>query len=252
MTDLLTVTDLGKNYGGIKALTGVNFSIAHGEHVAIVGDNGAGKSTLVRSISGVEAIDEGEMVFDGEVRQFKSPLEARNAGIETVYQDLALANDLDVVDNLFLGREIFHVKAAGMSILNRRAMRKRAHELLDQVGVRILNLSNQIRDMSGGQRQGVAIARAAGWGSKMIILDEPTAALGVRETGQVEEIIRGLKTQGVAVVLVSHNLSQVFKLADSIMVFRRGKLVTHKRKQDTTPEDIVAHITGLAGSDLYA
>lgn len=243
---LLQVRGLGKHYGGVTAVAGLDLVLAPGEHAAVVGDNGAGKSTFVRMISGAERPDEGRVHFDGVECHFRSPLDARRAGIETVYQDLSLADDLDVVDNLFLGRELFRLRAGGLSVLDRRAMRRRAADLLDEVGVRIPSLSAPIRDMSGGQRQGVAIARAAGWGSKMIILDEPTAALGVRETGQVEDIIRGLKRAGTAVILVSHNLRQVFDLVDTIFVFRRGRLVGRRSAADTAPQEVVAMITGVA------
>jgi fructose transport system ATP-binding protein len=242
---LLQVTGLGKNYGGVKALADVDISIAPGEHIAVVGDNGAGKSTFVRMISGAERPDAGTIHFDGADRSFRSPLDARSAGIETVYQDLCLADDLDVVDNLFLGRELFRVRCAGLSILNRKAMKNRAKELLDEVGVGIPSLNEPIRGMSGGQRQSVAIARAAGWGSKLIILDEPTAALGVRETAGVEEIVRGLKKSGTGVVLVSHNLRQVFDLMDTVFVFRRGRLVGRREVASTTPQEVVAMITGV-------
>jgi fructose transport system ATP-binding protein len=249
MEPLLRVQGLEKHYGGVTALSGLDLQLLPGEHAAVVGDNGAGKSTFVRMISGAERPDGGRISFDGAECNFKSPLEARGAGIETVYQDLSLADDLDVVDNLFMGREIFRVKLGGLSILNRKAMRKRAHELLDEVGVRIPSLSERIRGMSGGQRQGVAIARASGWGSKLIILDEPTAALGVRETGQVEDIIRGLKESGTSVVLVSHNLRQVFDLMDTVFVFRRGRLVGRRDVATTTPQEIVAMITGVSGAE---
>jgi ABC-type sugar transport system ATPase subunit len=242
---LLSARGLGRHYGGVRALTGLDLVLSPGEHAAVVGDNGAGKSTFVRMISGAERPDDGHIEFDGQRCHFRSPLDARSAGIETVYQDLSLADDLDVVDNLFLGRELFHLKLAGLSVLNRRAMRRRAEELLDEVGVNIPSLSGKIRGMSGGQRQGVAIARAAGWGSKLIILDEPTAALGVRETAQVENIVRGLKRSGTAVVLVSHSLRQVFDLMDTIFVFRHGRLVGRRDVARTTPQEIVAMITGV-------
>ena len=251
---LLEAQSLAKHYGGVKALTGVDLQIAPGEHVAVVGDSGVGKSTFWRMVSGAERPDVGTVLFDGVERHFRSPLDARAAGIETVYQDLSLADDLDVIDNLFLGRELFRFRLSGLSVLNRKAMRKRAQELLFEVGVRIPSLSSPIRGMSGGQRQGVAIARAAGWGSKLIVLDEPTAALGVRETAGVEEIIRGLKRNGTAVLLVSHNLRQVFELMDAVFVFRRGQLVGRRQISSTTPEEVVSMITGAneASATAYA
>jgi ABC-type sugar transport system ATPase subunit len=253
-TPLLHVSGLGKHYGGVKALTDVDLTLAPGEHAAVVGDNGAGKSTFVRMISGAERPDAGTIHFDGEDRNFRSPLDARGTGIETVYQDLCLADDLDVIDNLFLGRELFRFRLGGLSVLNRKAMKQRARDLLDEVGVGIPSMTEPIRGMSGGQRQSVAIARAAGWGSKLIILDEPTAALGVRETAGVEEIVRGLKRSGTAVVLVSHNLRQVFDLMDTVFVFRRGRLVGRREVASTTPQEVVAMITGVsdAASVEYA
>jgi fructose transport system ATP-binding protein len=241
---ILSARGLSRHYGGVRALTDLDLDLMPGEHAAVVGDNGAGKSTFVRMISGAERPDAGTITFDGSACHFRSPLEARGVGIETVYQDLSLADELDVVDNLFLGRELFHLKLSGLSILNRRAMRRRAQELLDEVGVGIPSLKEKIRGMSGGQRQSVAIARAAGWGSKLIILDEPTAALGVRETAGVENIVRGLKRSGTAVVLVSHNLRQVFDLMDTVYVFRRGRMVGRREISSTTPQEIVAMITG--------
>lgn len=247
---LLDVRALGRRYGGVTAITGLDLSLAAGEHAAIVGDNGAGKSTFVKIISGVEPPDEGGFRFAGAECRFKSPLDARRAGIETVYQDLSLADDLDVVDNLFLGREMFALRAGGLSVLDRRAMRRRAGELLAEVGVKIPSLRDPVRAMSGGQRQGIAIARAAGWGSKLIILDEPTAALGVRETAQVEKIVRGLKRSGTSVLLISHDLRQVFDLVDVVFVFRRGRLAGRRAVADTTPQEVVAMITGAAEAPI--
>jgi ABC-type sugar transport system ATPase subunit len=245
---LLSARGLGRHYGGVRALTGLDLVLSPGEHAAVVGDNGAGKSTFVRMISGAERPDDGHIEFGGQRCHFRSPLDARSAGIETVYQDLSLADDLDVVDNLFLGRELFHLKLAGLSVLNRRAMRRRAEELLDEVGVNIPSLSGKIRGMSGGQRQGVAIARAAGWGSKLIILDEPTAALGVRQTAQVLALIKRLREQGHAVIVISHNLADVFEVADRIFVLRLGREAGDFPAGKTNQDQVVAAITGASGN----
>jgi fructose transport system ATP-binding protein len=177
-------------------------------------------------------------------------VEARLNGIETVYQDLALANDLGVVENIFLGREYCKMKLGPLSILNHRKMKKQAAEMLDETGIKIQNLEVPISNLSGGQRQGVAIARAAGWGSNLILLDEPTAALGVQETKRVEEIIRKLKKNGIAALMISHNLTQVFSLSDEIWVLRHGKMVGHRTTKESEPREIVSMITGA--DTLYA
>jgi fructose transport system ATP-binding protein len=241
---ILSTRGLSKHYGGARALEDANFELRAGEHVAIVGDNGAGKSTFVRQITGVERPSAGKIFFEGREVEFKTPIEARDIGIETVFQNLALADDLDVPSNLFLGREKVLFNLGPFSILDRKAMRKATEAALVRTAVKIPNLSSTIRHMSGGQRQCVAIARTATFASKLIIMDEPTAALGVQETAQVENIIRTLKENGEPLILVSHNMRQVFDLVDRIVVFRRGRIVANLRKQDTDGNDIVAYITG--------
>ncbi len=250
---ILKIEGLSKNYGGVQALINANFELRQGEHVAIMGDNGAGKSTFVRQITGVEKPTSGSIWFDGKTVNFAGPLDAREAGIETVFQNLALADDLDVPSNLFLGREKILFNLGPFSILDYKGMRKATEEALVRTAVKIPSLSNTIRNMSGGQRQCVAIARTATFASKLIIMDEPTAALGVQETAQVENIIRQLKANGEPLILISHNMRQVFDLVDRIVVFRRGRLVANLRKQDTSGEDIVSYITGAkAGLDQDA
>jgi len=182
--------------------------------------------------------------MDGQAVAFDSPLDAREQGVETVFQNLALAEDLDVPANIFMGREITRLNLGPLSILNHRAMRAQSVEMLSTTGVKIQDLSEPMRGMSGGQRQCVAIARAAGFAKKLIILDEPTAALGVQETARVEEIIRGLKARGVPLIIISHNLRQVFDLVDRIYVFRQGRIICSRLKAQTTPEEIVGLITG--------
>jgi fructose transport system ATP-binding protein len=245
MSDIILKTEaLTKHYGGVEALTGANFELKRGEHVAIMGDNGAGKSTFVRQITAVEQRTSGKVMFDGQEVNFKTPLEARQAGIETVFQNLALADDLDVPSNLFLGRERVLFNLGPFSILDFKAMRASTVEALKRTGVKIPNLSNSIRRMSGGQRQCVAIARTATFASKLIIMDEPTAALGVAETAQVEKIIQTLKENGEPLILISHNMRQVFDLVDRIVVFRRGRIVANLLKKETTGEEVVQYITG--------
>lgn len=253
MTDIILETrGLTKHYGGVHALTDANFVLRKGEHVAIMGDNGAGKSTFVRNITGVERPTRGEIHFDGQPMTFATPIEAREAGIEAVFQNLALADDLDVPSNLFLGREKVRFNLGPFSILDKRAMREATMAALQKTGVKIPNLGNTIRNMSGGQRQCVAIARTAAFKSKLVIMDEPTAALGVQETAQVEQIIRTLKAAGEPLILISHNMRQVFDLVDRIVVFRRGRIVANLRKEETNGQDVVAYITGAKTGAEYA
>ena len=245
MSDVILKTEgLTKFYGGVHALENANFELRNGEHVAIMGDNGAGKSTFVRQITGVEQPTRGTITFDGKAVTFAGPLDAREAGIEAVFQNLALADDLDVPSNLFLGREKILFNLGPFSILDFKGMREATRKALARTAVKIPSLSNTIRNMSGGQRQCVAIARTATFASKLIIMDEPTAALGVQETAQVENIIKTLKANGEPLILISHNMRQVFDLVDRIVVFRRGKIVANLRKQDTDGNDIVSYITG--------
>ena len=251
---ILETQDLTKHYGGVHALTGANFQLKHGEHVAIMGDNGAGKSTFVRQITGVEQRTRGDIIFDGKPVHFSGPLEAREAGIEAVFQTLALADDLDVPDNLFLGREKTKWDWLGpFRLLDYKSMRQATLEGLEKTAVKIPNIHNSIRNMSGGQRQCVAIARTATFHSKLTIMDEPTAALGVQETQQVENIIRTLKEAGEPLILISHNMRQVFDLVDRIVVFRRGKICANLdiKNDKITGEDVVGFITGAKTQEEY-
>jgi fructose transport system ATP-binding protein len=253
MSDIVLKTEgLTKYYGGVHALENCNFELKQGEHVAIMGDNGAGKSTFVRQITAVEQRTSGKISFMGKEINFKTPLEAREAGIETVFQNLALADDLDVPSNLFLGREKIKFNLGPFSILDFASMRNATRDALVRTGVKIPSLSNSIRRMSGGQRQCVAIARTATFASKLIIMDEPTAALGVQETAQVENIVKTLKANGEPLILISHNMRQVFDLADRIIVFRRGRMVANLVKKDTNGEEVVAYITGAKTAKEFA
>lgn len=246
---VLSTRGLTKRYGGITALEDVDFDLWPGEHAAIVGDNGAGKSTFVRMITGVEKPTAGNIVFEGRDVRFESPLAAREAGIETVFQSLALADDLSVPANIFLGREEVYFEFGPLSILNEKKMLRRSEEALRRTGVKIPSFKASIATMSGGQRQCVAISRSAGFASKLIIMDEPTAALGVQETKQVETIIASLKQQGTPCILISHNLRQVLDLVDRVFVFRRGRLAGVLDAAKTTSNEIVAMITGLLTGD---
>jgi len=250
---ILETQGLTKHYGGVHALNDANFVLHKGEHVAIMGDNGAGKSTFVRQITGVEQRTSGTIKFDGKEVRFSGPIDAREAGIETVFQTLALADDLDVPDNLFLGREITKFDWLGpFRMLDYKAMRQATVDGLERTAVKIPNINNTIQNMSGGQRQCVAIARTATFASKLTIMDEPTAALGVQETAQVENIIRTLKENGEPLILVSHNMRQVFDLVDRIIVFRRGRIVANLKVEETDGQDVVAYITGAKTGEEYA
>lgn len=249
---VLKTEDLTKHYGGVHALEGADFELKNGEHVAIMGDNGAGKSTFVRQITGVEQRTRGRIWLYGDEVNFAGPLDAREAGIETVFQTLALADDLDVPDNLFLGREMTKWNWLGpFRVLDYKGMRDATVAGLERTAVKIPNVRNTIRNMSGGQRQCVAIARTATFHSRLTIMDEPTAALGVQETAQVENIVRQLKEAGEPLILISHNMRQVMDLVDRIIVFRRGRIVANLDRNETDGQDVVAYITGAKTGTEY-
>ncbi len=240
---LLEARDVSLAFGSVQALREVSLALRPGEITALVGDNGAGKSTLVRCISGIHRPDSGEIVFDGAPVRFASPQDARAAGIETVHQNLALVEDLTVWQNLFLNREIVR-RVGPLAFLDRRAMRARAEEMVSALAVNVPAVTARVRRLSGGQRQAVALCRAAGFSSKLVIMDEPTAALGVQETARVESLITRLRDEGHAVLLVSHNFDQVMRLSDQVWVMRAGRCVAGRRTAGTTGEEIVALITG--------
>jgi ABC-type sugar transport system ATPase subunit len=241
-TPLIRIDRVRKEFGAVVALEEVTLDVNPGDIVALVGDNGAGKSTLVKCIAGVYPPTSGQIVLEGRPIHFSSPLDARSQGIEAVFQDLALANLQPVYMNMFLGRELV---TGPLRRLDREAMAAETQTLLDELDVRIDSPQKMIRDLSGGQRQGVAIARAVRWAQRLVLLDEPTAALGIAETRRVEELIRRMRDRGRAIVIVSHSLDQVFRLADRICVLRRGKQVGIRRTSDTTSEEVIAMITGL-------
>jgi ABC-type sugar transport system ATPase subunit len=235
--------DIKKSFGSVEALKGVSISAKPGEVTAIIGDNGAGKSTLIKCISGVYSSDQGAILINGEEVHFTNPEESRSSGIETVYQTLSLIEDLSIWQNLFLNREI--TKGFGpFKVLNKSKMKDEASKMLKNLDVHIPSIKSRTRRLSGGQRQAVAICRAAGWGSSVVIMDEPTAALGVRETAKVEELIKRMKTQGLAILLISHNFDQVLRLADQIWVMRQGELMAGLRADETSGDELVALITG--------
>jgi fructose transport system ATP-binding protein len=247
MQPILTARGLVKRYGRVTALDHADFDLMPGEILAVIGDNGAGKSTLIKAISGAVVPDEGEIRLDGKVVQYRTPIEAREAGIETVYQTLAMSPALSIADNMFMGREMRKPGIMGSVFrqLDRPAMRKFAREKLSDLGLMtIQNIDQAVETLSGGQRQGVAVARAAAFGSKVIILDEPTAALGVKESRRVLELILDVKRRGIPIVLISHNMPHVFEVADRIHIHRLGKRLCVVRPQDHTMSDAVAFMTG--------
>ncbi|NGN40538.1 sugar ABC transporter ATP-binding protein [Mesorhizobium sp. CGMCC 1.15528] len=244
---LLTARGLVKRYGRVTALNQADFDLYPGEILAVIGDNGAGKSSLIKAISGAVNPDEGEIRLEGKQIAFKSPMEARDAGIETVYQNLALSPALSIADNMFLGREIRKQGFMGqwLRMLDRPAMEKRARDKLTELGLMtIQNIGQAVETLSGGQRQGVAVARAAAFGSKVIILDEPTAALGVKESRRVLELILDVKRRGIPIVLISHNMPHVFEVADRIHIHRLGRRLCVINPKDYTMSDAVAFMTG--------
>lgn len=245
---ILELRGISKRFGAVQALSEVNFKIYAGEVVGLVGDNGAGKSTLIKCIAGIHSIDEGEIWFEGRRIHIQNPKDAADLGIQTVYQDLALCDNLDVVANLFLGRE----QTAHFS-LDEVNMEKRSIEVLRELSVSIPSVRTIIASLSGGQRQSVAISRAVMWNSKLVILDEPTAALGVIQSQQVLQVIRNLRQRGLAVIVISHNLEDVFEVVDRITVLHLGRNNGVFDVHGTSREQIVAAITGAEfGKDNFA
>ena len=244
---ILQAKGLIKRYGRVTALDNADFDLMPGEILAVIGDNGAGKSTLIKALCGAVTPDEGEIRLDGQVMNFTNPMQARNAGIETVYQNLALSPALSISDNMFLGREIRKAGPLGswFRMLDRPAMEKRAREKLTELGLMtIQNIGQAVETLSGGQRQGVAVARAAAFGSKVVIMDEPTAALGVKESRRVLELILDVKRRGLPIILISHNMPHVFEVADRIHVHRLGKRLCIINPKEYTMSDAVAFMTG--------
>lgn len=238
---VLSLRNIQKKFGGVTAVHNFSMDINAGEIVALVGDNGAGKSTLVKIVSGVHQPTAGSILLDGSTAELADSSTARDNGIEVVYQDLALADQQPVYMNLFLGREL---RCPPFGLLDRRRMIAESQKLVADLEVKIPSVRSSIRDMSGGQRQGVAIARATRYAKKLILLDEPTAALGVAETSKVENIVRSLKVRNLAVLIISHRLDQVFRLADRICVLRHGRQIGIRSAGDASKNEIVAMITG--------
>ena len=242
---ILSVRGLTKTFGGLTAVDHVDLDIYPGEVLALLGDNGAGKSTLIKCVSGVHNRTGGQVTFHKEKVNFSNPIEARNRGIETIYQDLALANNLDVASNIFLGREKEKTYLGGLiRSLDDKFMRNCAEKALESLHVQIPSIKAPIDTLSGGQRQAVAIARAVYWDAKLMIMDEPTNNLGVPEQKKVLELIVALRDRGVPVVLISHNLPDVFAVADRLIIMHRGRKVTEKKVSDTNSEEVVQYMVG--------
>jgi simple sugar transport system ATP-binding protein len=243
LTDpLLEARGVTRRFGHVQALRGAAFTAHAGEVVALIGDNGAGKSTLVKALAGALRPDSGEILLDGRPVHLADPVAAQRLGIETVYQDLALAYDLDAAANLFLGREL--TRFPFLKLLDRQAMRRRASEAFEELGIRLPDMSAPVRQLSGGQRQCVAVARAVAWASRVVFMDEPTAALGVVQRGQVLDLIRRVRDRGVTVVLISHNMPEVLAVADRVEVLRLGRRVARFTAADTSVEELVSAMTG--------
>nr|WP_042195037.1 ATP-binding cassette domain-containing protein [Kibdelosporangium sp. MJ126-NF4]CEL21591.1 Fructose ABC transporter, ATP-binding component FrcA [Kibdelosporangium sp. MJ126-NF4]CTQ92372.1 Fructose ABC transporter, ATP-binding component FrcA [Kibdelosporangium sp. MJ126-NF4] len=245
MTPVLQAQNIVKRYGSVEALRDASFEVGQGEVVALIGDNGAGKSTLVKCLSGAEIPTSGTILLEGKPITLDSPVAARRLGIETVYQDLAVAPHLDPAANLFLGRELFRKGLLGkLGVLDKAEMRRRATEEFARFGVTLQNVDVPIGSLSGGQRQSVAVARSVAWASKVVFMDEPTAALGVVQREKVLDVIRRVRDEGMAVVLISHNMPEVLSVSDRVEVLRLGKRVARFTAADASLEDLVGAMTG--------
>jgi len=245
MEPMLSVKGLVKRFGGLTAVDHVDLDVHQGEVVGLVGDNAAGKSTLIKCVSGVYQADEGEIYFKGERAHFARPIDARRAGIETIYQDLALAGNLGVSANIFMGREVKRKYLGGLvTTLDEAFMNDESRKVLDTLDIHFRNFGERIEKLSGGQRQAVAIARAVYWQAKLMIMDEPTNNLGVVEQRKVLELIHKLREQRVPVILISHTLPDVFAVTDRIVVMHRGRKVTEKRTSETNSQEIVQYMVG--------
>ena len=251
-TPILAAQGLKKRYGNVTAIDGADFDLYPGEILAVIGDNGAGKSSMIKALAGAVVPDEGEIRLDGEVVNFKTPHDARSAGIETVYQDLAVAPALDIATNLFLGREKRRPGVLGsvFRMVDHKGQKEEAVKQMKALQIGIRSMSQAVETLSGGQRQGVAVARAAAWARKLVIMDEPTAALGVRESGQVLELIKRVRDNGLPVILISHNMPHVFEIADRIHIHRLGKRVAVVDPKEHSMHEVVGIMTGAVVHDI--
>ncbi|MCD6395986.1 MAG: sugar ABC transporter ATP-binding protein [Spirochaetaceae bacterium] len=244
MSYLIETKDITKRFGGLVAVNSVSFGVKPGEVVALLGDNGAGKSTLIKMISGVYSPDGGSVLYNGTEAKISTPMDALAMGIETIYQDLALAENLNVYSNIFLGREKTKKKLGFISVLDHDYMYDESMGILDKLEIKIPSLKNNVRTLSGGERQAVAISRSIYWNAKVLIMDEPTAALGVAQQKQVLDLVNSLKDHGIAIILISHQMHDVFEVADRIIVMRRGEKVGDLVKKETNTDEIVNLIVG--------
>jgi fructose transport system ATP-binding protein len=251
-TPILSARGIHKSYGNVTAIDGADFDLYPGEILAVIGDNGAGKSSLIKVLSGATIPDSGTVSLDGEQVHFKTPNDARSAGIETVYQDLAVAPALDIATNLFLGREKRRAGPLGsiLRMLDHKGQKEEAEKQMKALQIGIRSMSQAVETLSGGQRQGVAVARAAAWARKLVIMDEPTAALGVRESGQVLELIKRVRDNGLPVILISHNMPHVFEIADRIHIHRLGKRVAVVDPKEHSMHEVVGIMTGAVVHDI--
>jgi fructose transport system ATP-binding protein len=249
---ILQARGLVKRYGHVIAIDGADFDLYHGEILAVIGDNGAGKSSMIKALSGAVIPDGGTISLDGEEVHFRTPHDAREAGIETVYQDLAVAPALDIATNLFLGREKRRAGPLGsvFRMLDHKGQKEEAERQMKNLQIGIRSMTQPVETLSGGQRQGVAVARAAAWARKLVIMDEPTAALGVKESGQVLELIKRVRDNGLPVILISHNMPHVFEIADRIHIHRLGKRVAVVDPKETSMHDVVGIMTGAVVHDI--
>ncbi len=244
---LLQLEDIRMNFGAIEALKGISFGVGKGEVVALLGDNGAGKSTLVKIISGGLKASAGRMVFDGREQFFATPSEAKAQGIETVYQDLSLCTNVDVVANFFMGREITKKWLGFIPVLQEDAMEKIVADAMKTAGTKIPSLRTNVQYLSGGQRQAIELNRFAHWGGKLVLLDEPFAALGVEQTRRGLDMIKRIAGQGIGVIIITHIMTQAFQVADRIVVIRQGKVAGDVESRKSSPDEVVRMITGEAG-----
>lgn len=241
---MLEVRSLTKRFGGLVAVDHVDMQVHPGEVVGLLGDNGAGKSTLIKMVSGVYHPDEGRIFFQGKEVKMVSPMDALELGIETLYQDLALADNLDAYSNIFLGREKTRPFLGFIQVLDHDSMREESKKVLKRLEIEIPSLHNQIKTLSGGQRQAVAIGRSIYWNAKLLIMDEPTAALGVHEQRKVLDLVRLLRSQNIPIIIISHQLYDIFSVTDRLVIMRRGKKVAERLTKDTTPDEVVGLIIG--------
>jgi simple sugar transport system ATP-binding protein len=243
---LLEARGISKFFGAVTALDNVNFHLAHGEVLGVVGDNGAGKSTLMKILSGLFQPSQGEIVFEGRPVRFGSPRDAHAVGIEMVYQDLALAGNMPIFENIYLGREPGR-RRFGMTIVDHKESRRRASEHLDRLHIHVKSVEQNVEDLSGGQRQAVAIARATAFDARVVIMDEPTAALAIKEVGKVLDLIKSLKQHGVSVILISHRLDDVFYVCDRVMALFHGRNFADSPLADTSRNEVIGWIMGTKG-----